>query len=102
MLCKEKSYYRYLAEIKTGDDRNEAADESLKAYEAATRIAEEELPSTNPIRLDLALNHSVFYYEILHLPDRACHITKHAIDEAIPGLDSLSQETYKHSSHIKQ
>ncbi|KAL8463324.1 hypothetical protein ACS0TY_034107 [Phlomoides rotata] len=36
-------YYRYLAEIKTGDDRNEAADESLKAYEAATRIAEAEL-----------------------------------------------------------
>ncbi|KAL8510865.1 hypothetical protein ACS0TY_017614 [Phlomoides rotata] len=93
-------YYRYLAEIKTGDDRNEAANESLKAYEAATRIAEAELPSTDPIRLGLALNHSVFCYEILYLPERACHITKKAIDEAIPGLDSLSQETYKHSSHI--
>lgn len=34
------------------------------------------LASTHPIRLGLALNFSVFYYEILESPDRACNLAK--------------------------
>ncbi|GJW93359.1 14-3-3 protein 7 [Tanacetum coccineum] len=58
-------YYRYLAEIKSDAEREEATSQSLKAYEAATAIAETDLPPTNPIRLGVALNFSVFYYEII-------------------------------------
>lgn len=39
-------------------------------------IAAAELPSTHPIRLGLALNFSVFYYEILNSPERACNMAK--------------------------
>jgi 14-3-3 protein epsilon len=39
-------------------------------------IALAELPPTHPIRLGLALNFSVFYYEILNSPDRACNLAK--------------------------
>jgi 14-3-3 protein epsilon len=39
-------------------------------------IAFFELASTHPIRLGLALNFSVFYYEILNSPERACHLAK--------------------------
>lgn len=65
-------YHRYLAEFATGNDRKEAAENSLVAYKAASDIAMTELPPTHPIRLGLALNFSVFYYEILNSPDRAC------------------------------
>ncbi|XP_052202748.1 14-3-3-like protein B [Diospyros lotus] len=95
-------YYRYLAEFKTGDGRKEAADESLKAYQTATTAAEADLSPTHPIRLGLALNFSVFYYEIMNSPESACQLAKQAFDEAISELDSLSEESYKDSTLIMQ
>jgi 14-3-3 protein epsilon len=50
----------------------------------------------------LALNFSVFYYEILNSPDRACHLAKSAFDDAIAELDSLSEESYRDSTLIMQ
>ncbi|KAG8366439.1 hypothetical protein BUALT_Bualt17G0079900 [Buddleja alternifolia] len=93
-------YYRYLAEFKTDQEKKEAAEQSLKGYEAST--ANTDLPSTHPIRLGLALNFSVFYYEIMNSPERACHLAKQAFDEAIAELDTLSEESYKDSTLIMQ
>jgi len=95
-------YYRYLAEFKTGADRKEAAEHSLKAYQAASEIANVDLAPTHPIRLGLALNFSVFYYEILNSPEKACQLAKQAFDEAIAELDTLSEESYKDSTLIMQ
>ena len=78
-------YHRYLAEFAIGDRRKDSADKSLEAYKAATEVAQTELPPTHPIRLGLALNFSVFYYEILNAPDQACHLAKQAFDDAIAG-----------------
>uniref|UniRef100_A0A8C5MEK9 14-3-3 domain-containing protein n=1 Tax=Leptobrachium leishanense TaxID=445787 RepID=A0A8C5MEK9_9ANUR len=75
-------YHRYLAEFAVGNDQKEAAENSLVAYKAAS----------------LALNFSVFYYEILNSPDRACRLTKAAFDDAIAELDTLSEESYKDST----
>jgi len=95
-------YHRYLAEFATGSDRKEAAENSLVAYKAASDHAMQELPPTHPIRLGLALNFSVFYYEILNSPDRACRLAKAAFDDAIAELDTLSEESYKDSTLIMQ
>ena len=69
-------YHRYKAEFATQEDRKEAAENSLVAYTKANDIAQSELPPTHPIRLGLALNFSVFYYEILNTPERACRLAK--------------------------
>jgi len=95
-------YHRYLAEFATANDRKEAAENALVAYKAASDIAMTELATTHPIRLGLALNFSVFYYEILNSPDRACRLAKAAFDDAIADLDTLSEESYKDSTLIMQ
>ncbi|KAI5966252.1 BMH1 [Candida pseudojiufengensis] len=95
-------YHRYLAEFATAEKRKEAADESLEAYKKASDVAVTELPPTHPIRLGLALNFSVFYYEILNSPDRACHLAKQAFDDAVADLETLSEDSYKDSTLIMQ
>jgi len=95
-------YHRYLAEFATGNNRKDAAENSLLAYKAASDIASTDLPPTHPIRLGLALNFSVFYYEILNSPDRACQLAKQAFDDAIAELDTLSEDSYKDSTLIMQ
>jgi 14-3-3 protein epsilon len=95
-------YYRYLAEFATSNDRKDAAEHSLVAYKAASDISTSELVPTHPIRLGLALNFSVFYYEILNSPDRACRLAKAAFDDAIAELDTLNEESYKDSTLIMQ
>ncbi|KAJ3002994.1 14-3-3 protein [Thoreauomyces humboldtii] len=95
-------YHRYLAEFAQSEKRKEAASHAHDAYKAASDIAQTELAPTHPIRLGLALNFSVFYYEILNSPDRACHLAKQAFDDAIAELDTLSEESYKDSTLIMQ
>ena len=94
--------HRYLTEFQTGDVRKDSACAALDAYQAASGIASSDLPPTHPIRLGLALNFSVFYYEILNSPDRACDIAKQAFDDAIVELDTLNEESYKDSMLIMQ
>lgn len=101
-LKMKGDYHRYLAEFKTGAERKEAAESTMIAYKAAQDIALAELASTHPIRLGLALNFSVFYYEILNSPDKACNLARQAFDEAISQLDTLGEDSYKDSTLIMQ
>lgn len=51
-------------------------DNSQEAYQAAFDISKSEMQPTHPIRLGLALNFSVFFYEILNSPEQACTLAK--------------------------
>jgi len=95
-------YHRYLAEFAKEDKRKDVAEASLNSYKAASDIAVVELLPTHPIRLGLALNFSVFYYEIMNTPELACQLAKKAFDDAIAELDALSEDSYKDSTLIMQ
>jgi len=94
-------YYRYLAEFSSEEKKKDLATKGQGAYQAA-KAAEEALPPTHPIRLGLALNYSVFYYEILNEPEKACELAKKAFDDAIAELDNLTEDSYKDSTVIMQ
>ena len=78
------------------------AKRALRAYEEASGLAKQSLSNTHPLKLGLALNHSVFYYEILQNPEKACAMARTAFDEAIADLDSVQDEYYKDATLIMQ
>lgn len=98
----EGDYYRYISEFARSAEKEEAANKSRDSYQQAYQIAEKDLDATHPIRLGLALNFSVFYYEILQEREKACEMAKTAFDDAISGLDNVSDEYYKDSTLIMQ
>jgi 14-3-3 protein beta/theta/zeta len=118
-LKMKGDYYRYLAEVANSgkgqgadcDPKCEHTDLGEKncvlhcsemSYENAFKIAKESMAPTHPIRLGLALNYSVFFYEIRNSPDQACHLAKAAFDDAIAELDQLQEDSYKDSTLIMQ
>jgi len=94
-------YYRYLAEFSEGDIKGEHSKSAEEAYTLATESASSLAP-THPIRLGLALNYSVFLYEVQTKQQEACTLAKQAFDDAIAELDTLDEESYKDSTLIMQ
>ncbi|XP_054472175.1 14-3-3 protein beta/alpha-A [Anoplopoma fimbria] len=101
-LKMKGDYFRYLSEVASGDAKKDTVENSQEAYQNAFDISKKDMQPTHPIRLGLALNFSVFYYEILNSPEQACTLAKQAFDEAIAELDTLNEDSYKDSTLIMQ
>lgn len=95
-------YYRYISEYASGELHQKAADNALQAYQSATDVATSNLKTTHPIRLGLALNFSVFYYEVMNDPTKACQLAKEAFDQAIADIEELEEDLYKDATTIMQ
>ena len=95
-------YYRYIAEFASGDKHKKAADSAFEAYSKANQLANDNLATTDPIRLGLALNFSVFYYEVRNDPKQACQLAKQAFDDAIADIEKIEEDDYKDSTTIMQ
>mmetsp|Transcript_79779 Transcript_79779/g.203160 ORF Transcript_79779/g.203160 Transcript_79779/m.203160 type:complete len:240 (-) Transcript_79779:484-1203(-) len=95
-------YYRYIAEFTTDQKKTNAANSAETAYADAAKVAEKDLAVTHPIRLGLALNYSVFLYEVQGKPDEACKMARTAFEDAIAELDNVAEDSYKDSTLIMQ
>ena len=95
-------YYRYIAEYASGTSHTNAAEHAFESYNKASEIATANLDTTNPIRLGLALNFSVFHYEVQSDPKKACQLAKQAFDDAIADIEKIDEENYKDSTTIMQ
>ena len=94
-------YYRYIAEISTGDKKNEIINKSISLYKEAQTLAEK-LDDWNPVRLGLALNFSDFYYEIMKDAKKAIEIANERFEVAINQLDKVDDDLYKDTTTILQ
>ena len=95
-------YFRYKCEYVIGNEFDSATAKSEEAYKEAYAIAEKEIPISNSTRLGLALNFSVFYYEIKNMKEEACNIAKNAFEEAMKVLDDLEKVKAKDTLLIIQ
>merc|ERR1711997_75354 len=75
-------YYRYIAEN---------AKDAKRAYEEANAI---DLAPCNPIKLGLALNFSVFNYEVLKDHAKACELADNALQQALDKIDELEEDDF--------
>ena len=71
-------YNRYIAEYAKGDLKTKVSNDALEAYKAATEEAKS-LSSIHPIALGLALNFSVFYYEVMKDHKKACQLADESL-----------------------
>jgi 14-3-3 protein epsilon len=87
-LKMKGDYYRYIAEYAHGENKENASNNALDSYKQASEFAKN-LSPINPIALGLALNLSVFYYEIMNDKSLACDIAKKTLDLADKELNVI-------------
>ena len=90
-------YYRYIAENAKDAVLEDVKNKANKAYTEANAI---DLPACNPIKLGLALNFSVFNYEVLKDHATACSLADTALSQALDKIDELEEDDFRDSKSI--
>merc|ERR1712038_864728 len=90
-------YYRYIAENAKDAKLEEVKQKALKAYDEANEIS---LPPCNPIKLGLALNFSVFHYEVMKNHAAACKLADEALQQALDKIDELEEDDFRDAKSI--
>jgi 14-3-3 protein epsilon len=92
-------YYRYMAESAQGEVLTQAREGALEHYKLAD-TAGKDLQACNPIKLGLALNFSVFYYEVMQDNKKACALAETALQDAMNKIDDVDEETFRDAKSI--
>ena len=92
-------YYRYVAESADASKIEEVKNGAIDGYENADKHSQS-LNPCNPIRLGLALNYSVFYYEVMNQHGKACELGEKALTEALEKIDDVDEETFRDAKSI--
>jgi hypothetical protein len=84
-------YWRYLCEIRNGRALDDSRGQARRAYSQAHAVTQgpEGLRPSDPQLLGLALNRSVFHYEILHEHDEGLRLCRDAFEAAEHDLRRL-------------
>ena len=97
-------YYRYASEAVSSQASQTRLPKfkrgALEAYQKSLNLAQKGLKPYNTVRLGLALNFSVFHYEVMGDATRACEIAKSALVAALEGIDECSEEAFQEAQSI--
>ncbi|KAL4479172.1 hypothetical protein ABPG72_009002 [Tetrahymena utriculariae] len=80
----------------------EVNEEALFAYSEAEKLSKSELALSNPLRLALYLNMSVYFFEIQDKVKQAIQIANEAFQGAINNIESENEENYRDCTLIMQ
>ncbi|TNV81107.1 hypothetical protein FGO68_gene8502 [Halteria grandinella] len=99
-------YYRYASEASQSTASREQRlprfkKGALEAYNRAMELCKSGLLRPyNSVCLGLALNFSVFHYEVMGDPLKACQIAKESFESAIEVIDECSEEHFQEAQSI--
>ena len=92
-------YYRYVAECADATKIEMVKNGALENYQLAQSCTGT-LNSCNPITLGLALNFSVFHYEVMNNHKTACELGEAALTDALEKIDDVDEETFRDAKSI--
>ena len=92
-------YYRYVAECAQGDKLETIKNGALENSQLAS-TSSASLNACSPIRLGLALNFSVFHYEVMNNHKQACELGESALSDALEKIDDVDEETFRDAKSI--
>ena len=92
-------YYRYVAESSEDSTLQEVKNGALEGYKQSQTHCNT-LSACNPIRLGLALNFSVFHYEVMNDHKQAIDYGEKALTEALEKIDDVDEETFRDAKSI--
>ena len=92
-------YYRYMSEMSETVLLNLSRNCAHEHYKEADR-AGRDLHACNSVKLGIALNFSVFQYEVMHEPKKACQLAENALQEAYKEIDKVDEETFRDAKNV--
>jgi len=101
-LKMKADYIAYIAEVSAGEEKTEMVKATTEAYTAAKDLAAGALHVTDPQRIGVALNFSLFTYNTAQDPEGACKLAREGLEAAIPEMENCSEDDYKNSAMIMQ
>ena len=100
-------YNRYASESASSDDTQKRLPGfktgALESYSKALQLCKRQdsgIEPHNPVRLGLALNFSVFHYEIMQDAKSASMIARDALESAVDNLDQCDEDKFTEAQSI--
>ena len=88
-----------MSEMSTGDLLDKTRSSAHEHYKQAA-IASKDLLPCNSVKLGIALNFSVFHYEVMKEPKKAVSLAESAMEEALQKIDDVDEETYREAKSV--
>ena len=93
--------YRYIIDTHVGDEKLEFQAEARESYQLAVNEAYN-LDSTNPVKLILALNYSVYLYDCENTISQAIKTARLSYESALHEIENLDEKKYQETALIIQ
>lgn len=92
-------YSRYTLEFAKGSAKSDAIAACMEDYEAARSQASNYLLHSHPLKLQLALNYSVFQHEVLEEHEDAIETARNAYEAAMWEIPKMPEQTQREAAH---